>query len=90
MEVIYEINTDKALRTILEYGVENATFTLDKGIVKMKENPAYIYQVNTLYTGNVFALYPTEETKPLVDGWRIHNSEITFDDDITPSAPDAE
>ena len=86
MEIIYEINTDKALRTILEYGVENTTYELNNGIVTLKDNSAYAYAVNPLYTGNVFALYPTAATKDLVAGWRIHNAEITFVDDITPPA----
>ncbi len=91
MEIIYEINTDKTLRTILEYGIENDTYDLENGIVTLNDTSAYKYAVNPLYTGNVFALYPTAATKNLVDDWKKHNSEITFVDDITPPpAQDAE
>ncbi len=87
MEVIYEINTRKSLRTILEYGIQNDTYELENGIVKVESESAYTYQANPLYTGNIFALYPTEETKGLVDGWKIHNSQLVFVDDLIPAEP---
>ena len=53
MQIIYEINANKTIRNLLQYGVENVNYSLDKnGVVVPIEDKRY--DMNLLYTGDVF------------------------------------
>lgn len=60
MEVIYEINTNKYFRNLLQYGVQDINYTLsdDKVVTRNTEN---LYVMNLLYTGDVFNAYYCED-----------------------------
>ena len=69
VKILYEIDTNPALHTILQYGVQGLTYSLktvaEGGqkttvLTKLTEN-GLTYNVDPKYTGNVFSLYPTEE-----------------------------
>ena len=65
MEIVNLINTDSTVRNLLQYGVENAQYTVDDdtGIVSKIANPkddAY-YSMNMYKTGNMFLLMPNDE-----------------------------
>ena len=68
VKILYEIDSDPALHTILQYGVPGITYNLKtaesgdrKGtVVSLLETEAS-YRVDKKYTGNSFSLYPTEE-----------------------------
>ena len=65
MEIVNLINTDSTVRNLLQYGVENAQYTLDDdtGIVSKLSNPkdnAY-YSMDMYKTGNMFILMPNDE-----------------------------
>ena len=65
MEIINLINTDSTVRNLLQYGIENAQYTVDEdtGIVSKIANPkddAY-YSMNMYKTGNMFLLMPNDE-----------------------------
>ena len=52
MDIIYALNHDTTLRNLLQYGVETLHYTVEDGnIVKNSGCP---YEMNILYTGNVF------------------------------------
>ena len=69
IKILYEIDTNPALHTILQYGVQGLTYSLktinENGqkvtvVNKLTEN-GLIYQIDPKYTGNVFSVYPTEQ-----------------------------
>ena len=65
VKILYAINSEPALHTVLQYGVPGMTYTLktvgDNQIVVEKLDLGYTYDVDVKYTGNVFSLYPTEK-----------------------------
>ena len=59
MQVIYEINSNKTIRNLLQYGVENVNYSLDKnGVVVPIEDKRY--DMNILHTGDVFVAHYSE------------------------------
>ena len=61
MEVIYALNTDVYLRNLLQYGVKGTNYTLDKnGYVVPQETDYGRYNMNLLYTGDIFKAYYSE------------------------------
>ena len=59
MQVIYEINANEEIRNLLQYGVENVNYYRDQdGVVIPHEEKRY--DMNLLYTGDVFKAYYTE------------------------------
>ena len=59
MQVIYEINSNKTIRNLLQYGVENVNYSLDKnGVVVPIEDKCY--DMNLLYTGDIFMAHYSE------------------------------
>ncbi|MBO4283660.1 MAG: hypothetical protein J5958_03450 [Clostridia bacterium] len=69
VKILYEIDTNPALHTILQYGVQGLTYSLKTVadgetkttvLTKLTES-GLTYNVDPKYTGNVFSLYPTEE-----------------------------
>ncbi len=61
MEIITLINTDKELRTVLQYGVEGVNWEYEdedtQETIKILNND---YQMNLVDTGNVYMTYPGE------------------------------
>ena len=69
IKILYEINTNPALHTILQYGVQGLTYSLktinENGqkvtVVNKLTDNGLTYQIDPKYTGNVFSIYPTEQ-----------------------------
>ncbi len=55
MQVIYEINSNTAIRNLLQYGVENVNYHRENGIVKFSDDKPY--EMNLIYTGDIFKAY---------------------------------
>ena len=93
MQIVYALNSDPELRTMLRYGVKNTTYELKDGVVTIKTGADYTYDANDYYTGNIFALYPCSDrgqTAALMAGWKVQNDALTFVDNLpsyTPPAP---
>ena len=77
MKVITELNTNKELKNILQYGIEGTHYVIEKGALRRLNND---YMMNMDVTGNCFIAYP-EEGKP-ADYWdnvKNQNSEALID-----------
>ena len=69
VKILYEIDTNPALHTILQYGVPGMSYTLKQvaeggktaTVVSKINDTGFTYEIDPKYTGNVFSLYPTEE-----------------------------
>lgn len=89
MEIIYAINTNSVYRNMLQYGVENVHYTVDKdtGIVtrNMPDGPNQsknVYLMNILYTGDLFAAAYCDEigwTKTVADNGAKQNNPDKWD-----------
>ena len=93
VRILYAINTERALHTILQYGVPGLTYNLktvvdDEGnkttVVSIPDDADYTYNVDPKYTGNIFSLYPTEEEyeNNTQYGNRMQNIETVITKDI--------
>ena len=61
MQIIYALNNDLELRNLLQYGVLGANYDLVNGEVVRKKDSVNFYDMDLLYTGNVFnATYCSE------------------------------
>jgi len=69
MEVLTLLNTDKELRTILQYGVEGLHWAIDENDENVIKILRKDYSMNLKDTGNVFMTYP-EEGVPM-EAWDI-------------------
>lgn len=58
MDIIYALNTDEYFRNLLQYGSSGTCYTLDEdgNVVSFTEGTG-VYEMNLLYTGNVFIAY---------------------------------
>lgn len=66
MQIITYLNTNKALRNILQYGVEGVHYKIDEDSGKLvRLNHDYMMDIKT--TGNVFIAYPEEDME--LDVW---------------------
>lgn len=77
MEVITELNTNRELKNILQYGIEGTHYVIEKGALRRLNND---YMMDMNVTGNCFIAYP-EEGKP-ADYWenvKNQNSEALID-----------
>ena len=69
VKILYEIDTNPALHTILQYGVPGMSYTLKQvaeggktaTVVSKINDTGFTYEIDPKYTGNLFSLYPTEE-----------------------------
>lgn len=90
MEIITYINTNKELRNILQYGIENVNYTLDEnGQVTYTENNKYWMDITK--TGNSFIAYTMAGTDP--DVWEYgmkQNRDATVDMILGFSIKDAD
>lgn len=57
MQIIYSINADETLRNLLQYGVENTNYQMKNGIVVPLTGEGSEYNMNIIYTGDVFKAY---------------------------------
>ena len=65
MEVVYALSSDPVLRNLLQYGHKGTNYVVDDNdnIVPFGSDDAGYYNMNLLYTGNVFTAYYCK------DGW---------------------
>lgn len=69
VKILYALNSEPALHTVLQYGAPGMTYSLktvvgangEKQTIVEKIDGGYTYNVDVKYTGNIFSLYPTEE-----------------------------
>ncbi len=61
MEIISAINTDVTLRNRLQYGYENSNYQLVDGYAVKDTDPNNKYEMNILYTGNIFTAYYNDQ-----------------------------
>ena len=67
MQIIYEINNNVEFRNLLQYGVKDTHYTIENGVVT-RLGGDNAYNMNLLYTGDVFKAYYCEEL-----GWNETN-----------------
>ncbi len=75
MMVLYALNTNAEIRTILQYGIEDVDYVLDRTenendpIIKVvrDENGKALYDMNNDYTGNGYITY--REDGAVIDDW---------------------
>ena len=61
MRIIYAINMDSTLHNLLQYGIKDTNYTLDaNGVVTAITAEGKFYQMNPLYTGNLFSVHFSE------------------------------
>jgi hypothetical protein len=63
VEIIYAINNDSELRNLLQYGVEGSNYTRKPKSIDVVRviDGVNDYEMNLIYTGNVFTAYNCEE-----------------------------
>ena len=64
MRIIYAINMDSSLHNLLQYGIKDTNYTLDKAtgtIATAITAEGKNYQMNPLYTGNLFSVHFSEK-----------------------------
>ena len=69
MEIITYLNTNEEFRTVLQYGVEGVHWDYTNDTEETIEIISDDYQMNLLYTGNVYMTYPGEGRS--MDEWDI-------------------
>ncbi|MBQ7760722.1 MAG: hypothetical protein IJ400_01590 [Clostridia bacterium] len=84
MKVLYLLQSNEEIRTLLQYGIENVDYkieydedTLEEKIV-LKDTA---YKMNILYTGNGYYTYP--EDNSFIDDWQ-YVKDVNFDMVINP------
>ncbi|MBQ7406309.1 MAG: hypothetical protein IJW11_00900 [Clostridia bacterium] len=61
MRIIYAINMDSTLHNLLQYGIKDTNYTLDaNGVATAITAEGKFYQMNPLYTGNLFSVHFSE------------------------------
>ena len=88
MTVLYALNTDSEIRTLLQYGIQDVDYTLD--YTEDEENPTIklvrdangniIYNMNNDYTGNGYITYREEGTT--FDDWNYVKS-VNYDSKVS-------
>lgn len=69
MEIITYLNTNKDFRTVLQYGAEGVHWDYTDDSEETIEILSDDYQMNLLYTGNIYMTYPGEGRS--MDEWQI-------------------
>lgn len=75
MTVLYALNTNEKIRTLIQYGIEDVDYVLDRSedeenpVIKVNrdENGKAIYDMNNDYTGNGYITYRNDGT--VIDDW---------------------
>jgi len=91
MQIIYAINTDTELRNYLQYGVEHTNYTIVNGLVVPTSEADSIYNMNLVYTGDVFkALYSEAEgftkwNQEIFDNGKLQNNDaVVYQEPVVP------
>ena len=78
MKIIYALNTDAQLKNMLQYGYVGTNYRFIKNhknentnYIKLEKGAEVVYQMNPVYTGNLFISYYCDEI-----GWNetVHNN----------------
>ena len=56
-EILFELNSDEYFRNLVQYGVKETNYTIEDGKVKRFLDGDNAYNMNILYTGNLFTAY---------------------------------
>jgi len=95
VRILHAIETNPELHTVLQYGAEGLTYTLQNvvngdevvTVVKKLTENEYSYEIDPKYTGSIFSLYPTieEYEKNYATGveWTTYNWKQYTDTKIT-------
>ena len=94
MDIIYALNTDEYFRNLLQYGSAGTCYSLDEdgNVVSFTEGTG-VYEMNILYTGNLFIAYYCPAigwTKEVAEYGQSQNDEsiVLFDKEETEDVPD--
>ena len=92
IKLLYALYSERALHTVLQYGQQGLTYTLDTAengneratVVEKITTTGYTYDVDPKYTGNSFSLYPTREEfmNGTQNANKIQNSETRIKKEI--------
>jgi len=85
VEILYNLQTDEEIRTLLQYGIKGEDYQLEDGVLEMIKNNKgeYAYKMNSLYTGNGYLTYPAEGVE--MDAWE-YVKDINYDSIVNPYA----
>lgn len=84
MKVLYLLQSNEEIRTLLQYGIENVDYKIEyeedsqEGKIVLKDSP---YKMNILYTGNGYYTYPSDNSN--LDDWQ-YVKDVNFDMVINP------
>ncbi len=84
VRILYAVNTEPVLQSTLRYGAYTTSVVVDGGSRVTVVTPQEGYVADSKYTGNVFALYPTQEEyeNNVQAGSRTQNNETRITTDI--------
>lgn len=84
VRILYAVNTEATLQSTLRYGAYTSTVVVDGNTRVTVVTPQADYNQNSKYTGNIFALYPTQEEyeNKVQAGSRTQNNETKISTDI--------
>ena len=84
VRILYAVNTEQVLQSTLRYGAYTTSVVVDGGSRVTVVTPQEGYVADSKYTGNVFALYPTQEEyeNNVQAGSRTQNNETRITTDI--------
>ena len=84
MQILYLLQTNKEIRTLLQYGIENVDYSIVKDPVTGAEtikSKNTAYKMNPLYTGNGYYTYPSYDA-PMSDWDDV--KDVNFDMVVNP------
>jgi hypothetical protein len=91
-EILFELNSNQYFRNLIQYGVKETNYTIHDGNVERFLDGDNAYNMNLLYTGNLFAAYYCEElgwTKDVATNGNNQNEESSvFVPEETPALPE--
>ena len=84
VRILYAVNTVATLQSTLRYGAYTSSVVVDGNTRVTVVTPQEGYQSDAKYTGNIFALYPTQEEyeNKVQAGSRTQNNETKITTDI--------
>ena len=84
VRILYAVNTEATLQSTLRYGAYTSSVVVDGNTRVTVVTPQAGYESNAKYTGNIFALYPTQEEyeNKVQAGNRTQNNETRITTDI--------
>lgn len=91
-EILFELNSNEYFRNLIQYGVKETNYTVKDGNVERFLDGDNAYNMNLLYTGNIFTAYYCEElgwTKDVASNGNIQNEEsAVFVPEEIPALPE--